>query len=117
MTDKQIEHQAKKSKLIKLSQEAKAIQTFELETGEDDRNINSILIDDFYTDSENTIFKTFHDWRKENKKVKKGEKAFLVWGSKKKNNQDKPEEKEQNTEDLTYSFYPICYLFSNAQVE
>ena len=78
MTDKQIEHQAKKSKLIKLSQEAKAIQTFELETGVDDRNINSILIDDFYTDSENTIFKTFHDWRKENKKVKNPEKGAGV---------------------------------------
>lgn len=116
MTDKQVEHRAKKTKLIKLSQEAKAIQGFEIETGTDDRNINTILIEDFYTDLENQIFKTFHDWKKENKLVKKGEKAFLVWGSKRKNNQDKPEEKEPTTEDQAYSFYPICCLFSNAQV-
>jgi hypothetical protein len=117
MTEKQEAHKEKRNLLIQLSAQAKEIQLLEIETGEDDRNINSILIDDFYTDSKNQTFNTFHEWLNQGFKVKKGEKAFLVWGRKRKNNQDQ-ENKEPKTEaEKVFSFYPLCYLFSNAQVE
>lgn len=117
MTVKQEAHKEKRNLLIQLSAQAKEIQILEIETGEDDRNINSILIDDFYTDSQNQTFNTFNEWLNQGFKVKKGEKAFLVWGRKRKNNQDQ-ESKEPKTEDeKVFSFYPLCYLFSNAQVE
>ena len=117
MTDKQSAHKEKRTLLINLSKKAKAIQEIELETEENDRNINAILIEDFYTDIQNQIFNTFNEWLNQDYKVKKGEKAFLVWGKKRKNKQDQ-ESKEPKTEDeKIFSFYPICYLFSNAQVE
>lgn len=113
MTEKQKEHQAKKRALIALSKLAKAIQ----EEDEEERNINSILIDDFYTDKQHQEFNTFHEWIKKGKRVKKGEKAFLVWGRKRKSNQDQATPEPQTKDEKEFSFYPLCYLFSNAQVQ
>lgn len=80
-------------------------------------SVNEILIEQFYTDDENYIFKTFHDWRKEKKKVKKGATAFLVWGKPKDKNKKEETPQTENSEDEKDEFFPICYLFSNAQVE
>jgi SET domain-containing protein len=113
MTPKQEEHQIKKRALIELSKTAKMIQL----TDPDERNINSILIEEFYMDDNNQEFNTFHDWIKQGKKVKKGEKAFLVWGRKRKNTQDQPTAEPKSADEKEFSFYPMCYLFSNAQVE
>ena len=113
MTDKQEQQKAKKSALIKLSKQAKEIQEIE----DEPRNINAILIDDFYTDSQNKEFNTFQEWIKKGQQVKKGEKAFLVWGRKRKNNQDQPTAEPKTEAEKQFSFYPLCYLFSNAQVQ
>jgi hypothetical protein len=113
MTEKQEQHQEKKRALIALSKLAKAVQ----EHDEEERNINSILIDDFYTDNDNQEFNTFHEWIKKGQRVKKGEKAFLVWGRKRKNNQDQPTQEPKSEDEKQFSFYPLCYLFSNAQVQ
>lgn len=71
--------------------------------------VNQAIVDS-YTNSENSIFKTFHQWKKDGKKIIKGSKAFCVWG--------KPREKEQEDETETdeFRFWPVAYLFSNAQV-
>lgn len=66
-----------------------------------------------YTDETHREFKTLQKWNQEGFKVKRGEKAFLVWG--------KPKQKQQAEENATPSedetnFFPIAYLFSNAQV-
>jgi hypothetical protein len=114
MTEKQQEHQNKKRALIALSKLAKEIQEAE---EEEERNINSILIEDFYTDAQNKEFNTFHEWIKKGLRVKKGEKAFLVWGRKRKNNQDQPTAEPKTEDEKQFSFYPLCYLFSNAQVQ
>ena len=80
--------------------------------------INSIIIDKFYTDEENKEFHTFYDWKKEGKKVKKGEKAFLIWGRKRKTEQEGPAQVEQGEDTKNaFSFFPLAYLFSNKQVE
>jgi hypothetical protein len=102
----------KKKALIALSKLAKAIQEME----GDDRNINTILIEDFYTKDQHHEFKTFQDWKKNGMNVKKGEKAFLIWG-KKRQNEKKETPQTEKKEDTEYSFYPICYLFSNAQIQ
>ena len=44
-------------------------------------------------------------------KVKKAVKAFLVWGKKRK------KEVEENEEAKEFSFFPLAFIFSNAQVE
>ncbi|MFA9191143.1 ArdC-like ssDNA-binding domain-containing protein [Flavobacterium sp. FZUC8N2.13] len=113
MTEKQQKHIEKKKALIALSKSAKEIQELE----DEPRNINSILIEDFYSKGEHQEFNTFQEWIKQGKRVKKGEKAFLVWGRKRKNNQDQATAEPQTKEEKEFSFYPLCYLFSNAQVQ
>ena len=56
-------------------------------------------------------FLTFKGWKEKGFKVKKGEKAFLVWGKKRK------KEVEENEEAKEFSFFPLAFIFSNAQVE
>jgi antirestriction protein ArdC len=57
-------------------------------------------------------FKTFHQWKEEGATVRKGEKAFLIWGQ--------PRHVEQvpegSTEPEEFKYWPICYLFANTQV-
>lgn len=57
-------------------------------------------------------FKTFNQWKQEGATVRKGQKAFLVWGQPRKVEQvpegsDEPEE---------FKYWPVCYLFGNTQV-
>jgi DNA repair protein RadC len=76
-------------------------------------HVNAALIA-YYTDEENTTFHTFWDWKKLNQSVKKGAKGYAIWGrpvdAQKKAQTPTGEEEE-------YEFFPICYLFSNSQVE
>lgn len=71
-------------------------------------SVNEGLIDS-YTDEENTEFHTFHGWKDNGKKIIKGSKAFLIWG--------KPRKVVQQEDDDEYKYWPVCYLFSNAQVK
>ena len=104
-----------REKLIILSNAARELQQEECEG----MTINEILIEEFYTDAKNTEFHTFGDWRKKGMSVKKGEKAFLIWGRKRDNKEAQPEKEEpkQDEEGEKYRFFPLCYLFSNAQVQ
>jgi len=79
------------------------------------KTLNSIIIDMFYKVDDNVEFKTFHDWKKENKKVRKGERGFVIWGKPLKAQGKEEKEKEPNEENG--EFFPICHLFSNKQVE
>ena len=54
-------------------------------------------------------FNTFNQWAKIGKKVKKGAKAFLLWGQ--------PRKVEQDEENDEFTFWPLCYVFANTQVE
>lgn len=58
-------------------------------------------------------FETYNKWQEEGYQVKKGERAFLVWGRPK--NTDKEKQKEES--DDKGDFYPVAYLFANTQVE
>lgn len=63
--------------------------------------------------------KTIRQWNKEGKRVKKGEKALLLWGSprvKEVENKEKAETGENGEVD-ELSFFPICYVFSQKQVQ
>lgn len=87
---------------------SKGLQKITKLTGQ---TVNELLIES-YTDEENTEFALFWDWKKKGYKVKKGSKAFLVWGRKRKiENKDAAEDEKET------KFFPVAYLFSNAQVE
>ena len=101
----------KRSALIELSKFAKARQMADLEG----MSINEILVEEFYTDDENFEFNTFQQWKKQGMNIKKGATAFLVWGKKRKNKEVTPE--PANEEEKAFEFFPVCYLFSNNQVQ
>lgn len=63
----------------------------------------------FEQNPEITKLNTFEQWKKQGFSVKKGEKAFLVWGS--------PRTIPQDEENDEFKYWPICYLFGNTQVE
>lgn len=77
------------------------------------RSLNSYIIENFYQDAENVIFNTFNQWQQQGYQVKKGSKAFVLWGrplaSQKAERQEEPKEGDEQ-------FFPLCHLFSNAQV-
>ena len=60
-------------------------------------------------------YNTYKQWKKQGKTVKKGSKAYCIWGKpivNKKENKDKKDKKES-----MYSMYPIAHIFSENQVE
>lgn len=73
--------------------------------------VNEGLIRMYQEDGEHKEFKTFHQWKDDGKSIKKGSKAFMVWGSPKEIPHPDPE-----AEDDQMEYFPICYLFSNCQV-
>lgn len=74
--------------------------------------VNEAIIETVYSSKEHQVFKTFNEWARQGFKVVKGSKAFAVWAKPKQaQNHDKAKEGDE------YKYFPICYLFSNAQVE
>ncbi len=113
MTTKQEKAKARRKALRDLSKIAKSRINADCEG----MTVNEVLIQEMYTDAENTEFHTLYDWNKKGYKVNKGAHAFLIWGKPKAIN-GKAEQQPQNSEkdEDDDSFFPICYLFSNAQV-
>lgn len=74
--------------------------------------VNEALIQEIYAVNGNKVFKTYEQWKQEGKQVKKGERAYLVWGKPK----GAQQEEESPTDEEKETFFPICFLFSNLQV-
>ena len=72
--------------------------------------VNQALID-IYSGGRQITFNTLRQWNELGKKIKKGSKAFAVWARPKKIQKPEPD----NAEEMQY--FPICYLFSEEQVE
>ena len=89
--------------------------------------INDAIMETLYKQGGHRIFNTFMGWKRLGKKVKKGEKAFLLWGRPKDQHGNPATDREENNQEAetavqdpteeNYKFYPIAYLFSNRQVE
>lgn len=76
--------------------------------------VNDAIINTVYKNDTHKYFKTFNQWRAEGFFVQKGEKAFVVWGRPTKE-QEAEKGKEKTAEDES-RFFPLAFLFSNAQV-
>ncbi|MDC7994465.1 ArdC-like ssDNA-binding domain-containing protein [Altibacter sp. HG106] len=108
-TKRKREHLKQLSKIAKMQQKQG-----------DERSVNEIIIDDMYTDDTHQEFNTFKGWLKENKCVKPGEKAFVIWGKppkKKKKDKKQEAEKEKEKNGKKRKFFPLAHIFSNAQVK
>lgn len=80
--------------------------------------INDAIMETLYKDDTHREFKSYRQWKKDGYQVKKGEKAYLLWARPKQI--QKPIEEGTTTEeqlDEMLKYFPIAYLFSNAQVE
>ncbi len=84
--------------------------------------INDAIMETMYRNETHRQFKTYRQWKSEGFQVRKGEKAFLLWARPKDHKKGKkvekpqPEEKEDEVTKL-YKYFPLAYLFSNAQVD
>lgn len=78
--------------------------------GDEDSTVNDMLRE-MYEEEGHTELNTLHQWNELGYKVRKGEHALLVWGS--------PRQSQQgdDDEDASTKYWPICYLFSQLQVE
>lgn len=115
-----------KKRLLILSKNAK--NTTSYNTG--NATVNEIIIS-WYTESileenkdlkaSDIEFKTFAGWKKEGKKVKKGEKGYIVWSKprkyKKKVESEETATGKTKTEEFDFEFFGTAYLFSNLQVK
>lgn len=107
MTQKE-KYQQNRAELIRLSREVREL----MDSGEiEAETVNEALIE-LYTNPEHLEFRTFWEWKKDGYNVKKGAVSFKVWGRPKESHRITPEDGEDE-----YKYWPICYLFSNAQVE
>jgi hypothetical protein len=57
-------------------------------------------------------FKTFQQWKKEGATVRKGQKAFLIWGQPRQISQVP----DGSTEPEEFKYWPLCYLFADTQI-
>ena len=97
---------AKRTELAALSRALKPL----VQAGQYD-SINEGLLDT-YSGDDDLEFNTFKQWKEKGLSVKKGEKAFLVWG--KPRRVPVPDATDDEDE---FKFWPVCYLFSSDQVE
>jgi len=117
--------QEKRLELSKLSRQAEDIREGLIRQAQEDGKgnleifyasctINYLLLNHIYDTHGAKEFKTFWQWKKENATIKKGSKAFLIWGQPiEKNNKEDATEEEKGDE---YRFFPLCFLFSDKQV-
>jgi hypothetical protein len=76
-------------------------------------SVNEGLIE-WYAKQGHGNLKTINQWNHANMIVKKGEKALLLWGSP---TSLKTEKEEQETDESKETFYPLCFVFSENQVQ
>lgn len=102
------QYAANRKKIIVLSQQARLLMEME-EAG----SVNEGLIMIYEQNNEGANeFNTFAQWKDKGYVIKKGSKAFLVWGQPRQVSQTP----EGATEPEEYKYWPICYLFANTQV-
>ena len=79
-------------------------------------SINDAIVETLYKDEANRMFKSYGQWKKEGYQVRKGEKAFLLWAKPKEIQRPLAENKAKELDEMM-KYFPLAYLFSNAQVD
>lgn len=112
-TDRITNINSKREQLKQISKIAKKLQEKEYP----ELTINEILLNILYQPknkkASKLTFDTFNGWREKGMRVKKGEKAYLIWGKKRKALQQESEKDEKED----FNFFPLAFVFSSSQVE
>jgi antirestriction protein ArdC len=117
----------RREELMKLSQDARDLRESLAEQAATpaealkwmSQTLNYMLMNYIYEKGENTQFFTFHQWKQQGATIRKGEKAFAIWGQpldKQRRQQAEAKGQEPDSEDVDYQYFPICYLFGDKQV-
>lgn len=97
-----------------------AIQAAEaLNLNPNEHKVNDLLMMFAYNPYKTHTFNTFMGWKYEGYTVKKGAKAFLLWGqpiNKTRTDKTTGEIIQGNDDDKEASFFPLAYLFRDDQV-
>lgn len=87
-------------------------------------NVNAGLLALYRQETGQTDFRTFHDWRKANRPVKKGEKGFPIWATPRRMENGEAIGGDLATlaamsgiEPQGREWFPVAYLFHAGQVE
>ena len=83
------------------------------------RPLNYFILNFVYKTNGITDFKKFNEWKQEGATVKKGEKAYPIWGQpvgKQKEDEAKSKGENYTASEEENERYPLCYVFSNLQV-
>lgn len=70
-----------------------------------------------YAEEGHTELKTLKQWNKQGYRVKKGEKALLLWGSPVSAPKQEDSENVESDEESKNDYFPICFVFSQNQVQ
>jgi hypothetical protein len=118
-----------KKALIELSQRAKEIKKQAIAKAEGELEmfralaltINDVVLSIYESETGSKEWKTFKQWKEEGFQVKKGEKAFYVWGAPR-TSKNKTEGSQENGTTLSeleqkFQYWPTCCLFHEKQVE
>jgi len=108
--------------LIAVSNQAKEIKDLMMQTAVsvaqaeffEAKTLNYFILNHVYQTNGATEFNTFNQWKNQGRTIKKGAKAYAIWGQ-----PIYPKNKPQvetETEGDEYKYFPICYLFSDLQL-
>jgi len=103
----------KRKVLQTLSHTAKQLADEQGITSED-MTVNDMIMNFIYNPDESFVFKSFGSWKKEGFTIKKGSKAYLLWGQPINSNKEETST-EQKEESNKGPFFPLAYIFRNDQ--
>lgn len=99
---------------------SKTAETMAEGTDYEEETVNNKLMKFIYNPTGALEFRSFKKWKEQKFTVRKGQKAFLLWGQpleNDKNSKDKDKKKESATdEEDNTKFFPVAYVFSSDQV-
>ncbi|MDL2308894.1 ArdC family protein [Bacteroidales bacterium OttesenSCG-928-C03] len=81
--------------------------------------LNHYILNYIYKTEEITDFKKFREWKSKGATIKKGEKAYPIWGQPVARQKENAAEQKGESYDPTpeeEQRFPMCYVFSNLQV-
>lgn len=119
-TDKQQQAAERREWLRNISARFQSERDLLIVMGKEAPSINEMLRRYYKTQNAVTDLRTYDQWKKDGYQVRKGEKAYLVWG-KPKTRQEEPTDDNATQEEPNPThkdeFYPVCYLFDIAQCQ
>lgn len=110
------DYKQKRSKLLELAAKARHIQKEIEDKHGIAPNINTILLLKIYGGGHNLEWKSFNEWKKAGKRVRKGEKAWLVFSRPIKDLKRQAGASQEELDQIDDNWFGTRYVFNSQQV-